>query len=211
MTIPESTQWEKIFQRGGYEYPEPRPPVVHFTSMLRGRGLSSVLDLGCGRGRHVLHMAQEGLCVTGMDNAPTALKLTKQLLDHKQLSADLILADMRQPLPFGNETFDAVLSTQVIHHALLATVIQTAQEIQRVVRKGGMILISVPARKAIEEDAPQHNEIEPNTFVPTSGDEEGLPHHLFTPEEFRGIFPAFEVIDLRVIDDRIIALHAQKI
>lgn len=211
MTIPESTQWERIFQGGGYQYPEPRPPVVHFSRMLRERGLLSVLDLGCGRGRHVLHMAQQGLHVSGMDNAPTALNLTKQLLDQEQLSADLILADMRLPLPFGNNSFDAVLSTQVIHHALLATVVQTAQEIQRIVRKGGLILISVPARKAIEEDAPQHNEIEPNTFVPTSGDEQGLPHHLFTPEEFRRIFPQFEVIDLQVIDDRIIALNAQKI
>jgi hypothetical protein len=103
-----------------------------------------------------------------------------------------------------------VLSTQVIHHALLATVIATAQEIQRVVCSGGVILISVPARKAIEEDAPAHNEIEPNTFVPTNGSEKGLPHHLFTPDEFRTIFPRFEVLDLQVIDDRIIALTALK-
>ena len=211
MTIPGSTQWERIFQRGGYQSPEPRPPVVQFTGMLKERCFSSVLDLGCGRGRHVLHMAQEGLRVSGLDNAPTALNLTKQLLDEERLGANLVLADMRQPLPFRNNSFDAVLSTQVIHHALLATVIQTAQEIQRIIRKGGIILISVPARKAIEEDAPKHNEIEPNTFVPTSGDEEGLPHHLFTPDEFRGIFPGFEVIDLRVINDRIIALNAQKI
>jgi SAM-dependent methyltransferase len=211
MTNPESTQWEKIFQRDGYQYPEPRPPVVHFAEMLKGNGLNSVLDLGCGRGRHVLHMARQGLRVSGMDNAPTALKLTKQLLEREQLGVDLILADMRLPLPFRDNSFDAVLSTQVIHHALLATVIQTAQEIQRVVRKNGRILISVPARKAIEEDAPQHNEIEPGTFIPTSGDEEGLPHHLFTPEEFRGIFPGFEVIELRVIDDRILVLNAQKI
>ncbi len=210
MTNSESTQWEKIFRKDGYQYPEPRPPVVRITKMLKEHGLTSVLDLGCGRGRHVLHMAQQGLRVSGMDNAPTALKLTKQLMDMEQLGVDLILADMRQPLPFENDSFDAVLSTQVIHHALLAIVIQTANEIQRVVRKGGMILISVPAWRAIEDDSPQPNEIEPHTFIPTSGDEEGLPHHLFTLEEFRDIFPQFEVIDLQVIDDRIIALNAQK-
>ena len=206
----ESTQWEKILKKDGYQCPEPRPPVVHFTKMLKEHDLTSVLDLGCGRGRHVLHMAQQGLRVSGIDNAPTALKLTKQLMDMEQLSADMILADMRQPLPFGDGSFDAVLSTQVIHHALLATVIQTANEIQRIVRTGGMILISVPAWKAIEEDSPQPNEIEPHTFIPTSGDEVGLPHHLFTPEEFRDIFSQFEVIDLQVIEDRIIALNAQK-
>ena len=211
MTNSESTQWEKIFQKDGYQYPEPRPLVVSFTKMLKEHGLTSVLDLGCGRGRHVLHMVQQGLHVSGMDNAPTALKITKQVMDIEQLGADLVLADMRQPMPFENDSFDAVLSTQVIHHALLATVIQTANEIQRIVRKGGMILISVPAWKAIEEDSPQPNEIERHTFIPASGDEKGLPHHLFTPEEFRDIFPQFEVIDLRVIDDGIIVLNAVKI
>jgi hypothetical protein len=54
-------------------------------------------------------------------------------------------------------------------------------------------------------------EIEPHTFVPTGGSEAGLPHHLFTPDEFRAIFPQFEVLDLRVVDDRIIALTAAKL
>jgi len=205
----EPSQWEKIFQSGGYQYQEPRPQVVRFTEALKARGKDLVLDLGCGRGRHVLHMAQEGLHVSGLDNAPTALKLTKQGLEQERLGADLVLSDMRQPLPFGKEAFDAVLSTQVIHHAVLATVIQTANEIQRIVRRGGMILVSVPARKAIDEDAP-HHEIEPNTFVPLSGEEAGLPHHLFTPEEFRNLFPQFTVLDLQVFDERILALTAQK-
>lgn len=203
-------QWERIFQGGGYQYQEPRPQVVRFTEMLKARGLTSVLDLGCGRGRHLAYMAGQGLRASGLDNAPTALKLTKQRLDEERLAADLVLADMRQHLPLRDDSFDAVLSTQVIHHALLGTVIQTAGEIERIVRRGGMILISVPARKAIEEDAPRHIEIEPNTFVPTSGEEQGLPHHLFTPDEFRGIFPRFEALDLQVFDERVIALTAQK-
>jgi SAM-dependent methyltransferase len=114
---------------------------------------------------------------------------------------------MRQPLPFEDKAFDAVLSAQVIHHALLATVLGTAREIERIVRKDGLILVSVPTRKAISEDAPQHEEIEPNTFVPTSGTEAGLPHHLFTPEEFQQIFPGFKITDLQVYDDRVMVLQ----
>jgi hypothetical protein len=98
----------------------------------------------------------------------------------------------------------------VIHHARLATVLDTTKEIERVVCPEGMIAISVPTRKAVAEDAIDSEEIEPNTFVPLSGSEKGLPHHLFTPEEFRAIFPRFEVLELGVIDDRIIALTANK-
>ena len=159
----------------------------------------------------MVHLSKNGFHTVGLDNAPTALKLTREWLQEEQLDADLSLADMRRSLPFRDNAFDAVLSTQVIHHALLGTVIATAREIERVVRMGGTILISVPGRKAIAADAPAHDEIEPNTFVPTSGSEKGLPHHLFTPDEFRNIFPQFDVLDLQVIDDRIIALTASKI
>jgi SAM-dependent methyltransferase len=206
----EPTQWEKIFQRNGHVFPEPRPQVTRFAETLIERGLVSVLDLGCGTGRHVVHMAQKGLRISGLDNAPTALKLAREWLGKEHLEASLVLSDMRHSLPFESNSFDAVLSTQVIHHAVLAVVLGTASEIERIVRPNGMILISVPTRLAIADDAPEHEEIEPNTFVPTSGTEKGLPHHLFTPEEFRDIFPHFQVMDLQVYDNRVIVLRAIK-
>jgi SAM-dependent methyltransferase len=204
-------RWEEIFRSAGHVLPEPASRVIRFAEQLKAHGVATVMDLGCGTGRHVIHMAHKGLRVTGLDNAPTGLRLTREWLQQEHLAADLLLADMRQPLPFGNGAFEAVLSTQVIHHALYTTVLATAQEIQRVVCTGGIVLISVPARKEIAMDGEASIEIEPDTFVPTSGSEQGLPHHLFTPDKFRAIFPEFEVLDLQVIDDRIITLTASKI
>jgi SAM-dependent methyltransferase len=182
---------------------------VTFTQHLLERGLASALDIGCGAGRHTVHMARNGLRATGMDNAPTALSLTRQWLDKEELGAGLVLTDMRVSLPFASASFGAVISTNVIHHALFATVIGTAREIERIVRPGGMILLTVPARKEVAlSDSPAPNEIEPNTFIPTDGPEKGLPHHLFTPEEFREIFPNFEVVELYVHEDRQIVLEA---
>lgn len=208
MMDAEPTQWEEIFRRDGRVFSEPRPRVMRFTELVLEHGSRSVLDLGCGTGCHVVHMAHKGLHVTGLDNAPTALKLTKQWLITEGLAANLILSDMRQPLPFEDDSFDALLSTQVIHHARLASVLGTAGEIERVVHKDGLILVSVPTRKALSEDSPEHDEIEPNTFVPRSGTEMGLPHHLFTLDELQGIFPRFQVMDLAVLDDRVMVLQA---
>lgn len=204
------TQWEKIFQNDPHFHLEPHPRAVQFTDQLLDRRLSSVLDLGCGGGRHVVHMARQGLHVTGMDNAPTALKMTRQWLEEDHFDATLVLADMRQPLPFADGAFDAVLSSDVIHHALLDTVMGTAREIARVVRPAGMILLSVPLRRDHLKGSPEFDEIEPNTFVPTDGMEKGLPHHLFTPDEFQAIFPGFQVMELEVVDERVIVLQALK-
>jgi SAM-dependent methyltransferase len=206
----EPSQWEQIFMHAGHVFPAPAPRVIQFAERLKEHGVRSVLDLGCGSGRHVVHMTYEGFHVTGLDSAPTGLKLTREWLQREHLEADLLLADMRQPLPFKDESFEAVVSTQVIHHALLATVLATAQEIQRVICRRGIILISVPAHREIAMEGEASIEIEPHTFVPVSGSEKGLPHHLFTPDEFRAIFPQFQVVDLQIIDDRIIALTASK-
>ncbi len=203
-------QWEQIFSTAGHVLPEPAPRVIQFTEQLKQRGAQSVLDLGCGTGRHVIHLAKSGIRTVGLDYAPTGLKLTKEWLQKEHLDANLILADMRQPLPFRDHSFDAVISTQVIHHARLEYVLATAEEIQRVVCSGGTIFITVPARREIAMDGEASIEIEPNTFVPTAGSEKGLPHHLFKPDEFRAIFPQFEVLDLQLIDDRIIALTGSK-
>jgi SAM-dependent methyltransferase len=206
----ESDQWEKIFQQDGRVFLEPRPLILKFTDALLELGMRSVLDLGCGTGRHVVHMAQKGLHVTGLDNAPTALKLTGEWLKEKELAAGLVLSDMRNPLPFVDQSFDAVLSTQVIHHARLNTVIEIAKEIDRITRIHGRILITVPTHEAVLKDSQELIEIEPNTFVPATGTERGLPHHIFSPDEFRNIFPRFQVIDLREYGGVVIALTAEK-
>ena len=209
--MTEPTQWETIFKNDPHRFLEPLPQAVSFTQQLLDRGLSSALDIGCGAGRHTVHMAKRGLRVTGMDNAPTALSLTRQWLDKERLDAGLVLTDMRVSLPFASGSFGAVISTNVIHHALLNTVLGTAREIERVVRSSGMILLTVPARKEVAlSDSPASNEIEPNTFIPTDGPEKGLPHHLFTPEEFREIFPNFDVVELYVNEGRQIVLIAVK-
>ena len=208
--MTEPTQWEIIFQNDPHFFLEPLPHAVGFTKHLLERGLSSALDIGCGGGRHVIHMAKLGWRAAGLDNAPTALSMTRQWLNQEKLDARLLLGDMRVSLPFASNSFDAVLSTQVIHHALLATVIGTAREIERIVRPQGMILLSIPARRPSMTESAEHVLLEPNTYAPTDGEEKGLPHHFFTPEEFRDIFPNFDVLDLRMENGKVIILEAIK-
>src|SRR5512139_3127317 len=108
---PDANQWEQIFRSAGHVLPEPALRVIQFAQQLQELGVQSVLDLGCGTGRHVVHMSRSGFHTTGLDYAPTGLKLTREWLQREHLEADLILADMRQPLPLREESFEAVIST----------------------------------------------------------------------------------------------------
>ena len=202
-----ATQWDEIFRRDGRIFVEPAPVVVEFAEQLRDGGTVRVLDLGCGSGRHVLHLARIGMDVTGLDISPAALCLAAGWLADQNLKARLVLADARLPLPFRNSSFDALISTQVIHHALLETVHTTAREIARVVRPGGAILVSVPVGKDAGDDC---FEVEPRTYVPLTGTEKGLPHHFFKPEELPKLFAPFETKDISIRGGVVIVFRGAK-
>ena len=199
--------WDQIFQKEGRVFLEPFARFDELVEAFKLHRCSKILDLGCGSGRHTVGLVKQGFRVVGLDNAPAGLSLARRWLEQERLCAPLVLADMRQPLPFPDEVFDGLLSTQVIHHARLATVIRTAREITRVLKPGGVLFVTVPVGKKTKGGS---EEIEPHTFIPLAGSEKGLPHHIFSPEELWALFPQFEVLDLSVRGAKVIALLAVK-
>lgn len=68
----------------------------------------SILDLGCGRGRHSLTLAEKGYRVTGVDLSQNAIEKAGKIAEQRKLTnVEFKVGDMRVPLP---ETFDAVLN-----------------------------------------------------------------------------------------------------
>ena len=199
--------WEQIYRVGGRGETHPFPRFNEVVSVFKEAGCSRILDLGCGSGRHLIHLAREGFRVVGMDFSPTALRLTYEWVQEEQCEASLILADMQKSLPFMGISFDAVFSTQVIHHARVAEIRGTIQEIFRVLGPGGLAFITVSARK----DDREHIEIEPNTFVPSTGSERGVPHHIFSEGNLRRAFQAFQILEVSLrAEGKVWVVLAQK-
>ncbi len=68
----------------------------------------TVLDVGCGPGRHALALARLGVCVTGVDIARTFVDLGNTAAEAEALSARFEVGDARA-LGFDGQ-FDAVIS-----------------------------------------------------------------------------------------------------
>lgn len=94
-----------------------------------------LLDLGGGTGALAALLARVVPCtVTVVDSSPQMLRYASGLADVKPVLADAAA------LPFGDDTFDAVLVCDAFHHITEREV--AASEMARVVRPGGAVVIA---------------------------------------------------------------------
>jgi SAM-dependent methyltransferase len=187
--------WDTIFRRQGRVFTEPHWDMPKVVRCLKESGSETVLDLGCGTGRHVVYLAHHGFSVYGLDNSPKAIKMTAEWLAQESLRADLQIQEMTETFPYEDRFFDAIVSIQVIHHADTASIKQIISEIERVLKPGGLLFVTVPKQR---NQGKRFRQIEPNTFIPLDGDERGLPHHFFTPQELGTLLTHFEIADIHL-------------
>jgi len=87
-----------------------RPAIL---SMIGDVERLRVLDAGCGGGAHAAELVSRGAVMTGIDNSPGLLEVAARRLDGQ---ARLLLADLNEPIPFADASFDVVMSSLVMHY-----------------------------------------------------------------------------------------------
>jgi ubiquinone/menaquinone biosynthesis C-methylase UbiE len=109
---------------------------------------NTVLDLGCGEGRHVISVYVEANVTSiGMDLGFNDLKTTQDKFmpfvepDNTQKAFALTCANALQ-LPFPDASFDKVICSEVLEH--IPDYEGALKEIERILKPGGVAAISVP-------------------------------------------------------------------
>jgi tRNA (uracil-5-)-methyltransferase TRM9 len=126
---------------------EPWPEVKSFIETLP-RG-SRVLDLGAGNGRHAKLLAGRGIRAVAVDFSRRLLTIGRsgERGDGPEVRVDWVGGEATK-LPFRNASFDAALCIAVLHHLPLeADRLMSLRELQRVLRRGAPVLVSVWARE----------------------------------------------------------------
>lgn len=70
--------------------------------------------LGCGDGEHLLHLAEAGAKVSGIDIAPTAIEWAVRKARLRRQDVRLVVGDVRHQ-PFNNSEFDLVIDDHCLH------------------------------------------------------------------------------------------------
>lgn len=160
----------------------------------------SILDLGCGLGRHALLFAQNGYKVTAVDLAKTAVEITKENMRENQLDFMCKVADMMK-LPFANDAFDRVFSYHVISHQDTEGVRKVIDEITRVLKPGGKVFLTLCSKKhyAFSDDRFPH--IDANTVLKTEGAEIDVPHFFADKNTLKMLLHDYSFEKVRHITD----------
>ncbi len=154
-----------------------------------GRG-KRVLDLGCRSGALSRHFL-DGNEVIGLDVDRVALAKAAEL------GIEPVVANVEEPLPFPDGSFDAVVAGELLEHLRFPDAVLS--EARRVLRPGGVIVGSVPNAFRLQSRL---------RFVRGRPPEDDPTHlHMFSPEWLRELLVDFEDVRLAFVGGRYRRLH----
>ena len=185
---------------------EPGEDLVKFTRFLHRHHpelLSQdrhVVDLGCGNGRHLKYLVDTyGLTGTGFDTSQTAIKQAAELCDADRTTVQV--RSIAEPLPVPDQSADLVLDMMTSHFLLEKARSLLHEEILRVLRPDGFLLIKTFLRDEDLHSARLLHDYpgpEPNTYIhPVMG----VPEHVYSEAELR------EILEPNFILDRVYRSH----
>ena len=141
------THWDRNFSEKSEMFGAvPSEPAVKAVELFNREGEAKLLELGGGQGRDTLFFAREGFRVTVMDYSQAGIEAITAKADAAEL-ANLITAirhDVREHLPFDDNTFDCCYSHMLFCMALTTTELERlSDEVRRVLKPGGLCVYTV--------------------------------------------------------------------
>jgi SAM-dependent methyltransferase len=154
-----------------------------------GQG-QKVLDLGCRSGALTTHFL-EGNEVVGVDVDEAALAKAEER------GITPVVADVEEPLPFPDETFDAVVAGELLEHLGFPQTL--IDEVLRVLGPGGNFVGSVPNAFRLQGRL---------RFLLGKPPEEDPTHlHMYSPDHIRELLADFEDVNVTFVGGRYRPLH----
>ena len=108
----------------------------------------TVIDYGAGRGDFLRELFKEKVTVIAADNSQGVLDGLKKEFGGKVSSVLLIT---KPPLAIKEETADYIFFNAVVEHLLPETLAETVEEMKRLLKKGGRIIVTTPYRENLEK------------------------------------------------------------
>jgi ubiquinone/menaquinone biosynthesis C-methylase UbiE len=141
-----AAEWEQKYEKSTFAS---RQEIVQ--ECLEGVVLKGAtwLDAGCGTGTLARWLAEQGSEVEAVDASPEMLRFAEQRARRSSQLLDISFRQVRtiEALPFPANCFDGILCSSVLEYVSDPDI--CLEELGRVLRPNGILLISVPSAHSI--------------------------------------------------------------
>ncbi|ANE36448.1 SAM-dependent methyltransferase [Campylobacter iguaniorum] len=195
-------EWCELHKEKRHQPKYPSDDVVTFVFRNFTRG-GTILDLGCGAGRHVKFLAEAGYNAYGCDYSSNGIIATKSLLDENSLNANLEVASVSD-LPYSDNFFDGLICYGVLYYNSKEIIQKAADEIRRVLKPEAKAYVVVRNlndyryEKSIKQDRYQVI-INESDSAKSAFKENGMPMYFFDKDEVKRLFYKFSKIEINRI------------
>jgi len=178
----------------------PSEDVYFLLHRWKDRSFNDILDLGCGKGRHSLLFAENDFRVTGFDLADNGLNVLSKEAKKKNLDIDVVKGNAVD-LPFEDESFDGIIAYHSIYHVTSEGMRNVIKEINRVLKKGGEIYLTMISKNTYSFTSPECETVDSNVRIKEEQAGNFLPHYFVDYEDIKNLFEDFEILKVRQIED----------
>lgn len=158
-------------------------------------GFNTLLDLGCGLGRHSIYFAKNEFTVYSMDLSEYGINHLKSWAEKENLNLNYHVGDMLS-LPFESNFFDCIIGYNVIYHTDTQGLIKTIDEIKRILKPGGELFITLISKSTWSwKNKDKCVQIDNNTILRDEDEtERNVPHLFVDIEDIKEFFNDFEFV-----------------
>ena len=162
----------------------------------------TVLDIGCGKGRHALFLAELGFNVTATDISPEGIEQLQKEAKKRKLENKIrtLVCDMLE-VPFENNSFDCVLGFHSLYHTDYAGLKTVIVRITDMLKESGQLFVTFNSKSNPSFRANDNTVIDERTIIRHFGLEDGVPHTFLDYDDITELLADYTVVKIQQIQD----------
>jgi len=191
------SDWDDIYSEGSI-HTKPSKEIIELVPRLKDEKVQTILDAGCGTGRHTLYLAEQGFYVYGIDISKEAIRIARNNKNGHTINYSVgTLSNLSCP----KESIDFVLASHSLEYASIGDIQKNITKLSDVLKSRRPFFARVASTKhpfynATPEDIYGFSHI---GFCIKSG----LPVHFFEEEELRELFKGYKIERLEHITHKV--------
>lgn len=145
-----------------------------------------ILDLGCGSGNNTLYLINHNKRVIACDLSENAIK---SIIENFPEIEDAKYFNMLDGIPYQDNSFDIIIADLSLHYFKKEDTIRLIEDLKRILKQGGHIILRVNSINDINHGAGQGLEVEKHLYET----DDGRLKRFFDEDDIRSFFKDFNI------------------